>query len=109
MHAAMTWSEPSSNLPVFPSSCAMYVCRHEGGPSCVKKIRKRSRRGSRAILDGREETWRMGDLPAGFQAELGARMIQAERGEGFLPYDEALADVERMTEEILAIGSAASW
>lgn len=53
--------------------------------------------------DGREGIWRIGDLPAGLDGELGARLAQAERGEGLLPYGDAMADVDRMVEEILAV------
>jgi hypothetical protein len=52
-----------------------------------------------------EGAWRTSDLPAGLQAELGARVARAERGEGLLPYDEAMAEVDRKVEEILAVAS----
>lgn len=54
--------------------------------------------------ESREKAWRTSDLPASLQVELGARLMQAERGEGLLPYDDAMAEVDRMVEEILAIG-----
>jgi len=56
----------------------------------------------------REETWRTDDLPAGLRAELFARLMQAEQGEGLLPYDDAMAEVDRMVEEILAGARAPS-
>jgi len=58
--------------------------------------------------DSHEATWRAGDLSADMRAELGARLRQAEQGEGLLPYDEAMAEVDRMVEEILAVAPAAS-
>jgi hypothetical protein len=33
-------------------------------------------------------------------------MIQAEQGKGLLPFEDAMADVDRMVEEILAITPA---
>lgn len=61
-----------------------------------------------ADLDSREATWRTDELSQGLRVELGARLRQAERGEGLLPYDEAMADVDGMVEEILAVAPAAS-
>lgn len=36
----------------------------------------------------------MDELPQGLRVELRSRLSQAERGEGLLPYDEAMADVD---------------
>jgi hypothetical protein len=61
-----------------------------------------------ASADSRQGTWRTSDLPAGQQAELGARLIRAERGEGLLSFDDAMVEVDRMVEEILAVVPAPS-
>lgn len=53
-----------------------------------------------------EDAWSTADLPDYLHAELGARMLQAEQGKGFLPFEEAMADVDRMVEEILAVTPA---
>ena len=45
----------------------------------------------------------MEDLPAKLRLELEQRLVRAERGEGLQDFDEALADADRMTEEILEI------
>ena len=55
-----------------------------------------------------EAAWRTDELPESLQDELGVRLHQAERGVGLLPYDDALAEVDRMVEEILAVGAATS-
>jgi hypothetical protein len=52
--------------------------------------------------DSREGTWRTDDLPEALQDELADRLLQAEHGEGLLPYDEAMAEIDRVAEEILA-------
>ena len=50
-----------------------------------------------------EGPWRIDDLPVQLQVELRDRVEQAKRGEGLEDFDEALADAERMTEEMLAV------
>ena len=47
--------------------------------------------------------WRMSDLPAHLQAELRDRIEQAKRGEDLHDFDEAMAEAERMTTEILKV------
>lgn len=53
-----------------------------------------------------EDGWTTADLPDYLHAELGARMLLAEQGKGLLPLEEAMADVDRMVEEILAVTPA---
>ncbi|MBV8281065.1 MAG: hypothetical protein JO347_03245 [Candidatus Eremiobacteraeota bacterium] len=45
--------------------------------------------------------WRIEDLPADERAELLAALAESDRGEG-LPVEQALREVDRMVEEILA-------
>lgn len=61
-----------------------------------------------AAPESRDGAWHTSDLTKSQKAELGARLLQAEKGEGLLSYDEAMADVDRMVEEMLAITPAAS-
>lgn len=48
-------------------------------------------------------SWRLDELPVHLQVELRDRSEQAERGEDLEDFDEAMADADRMTEEMLAI------
>ncbi len=45
----------------------------------------------------------MDELPTHLQVELRDRIEQAKRGEDLQDFDEAMADADRMTDEILAI------
>lgn len=47
--------------------------------------------------------WRMSDLPLDLQVELRDRIEQADRGEDLQDFDEAIADGERMSDEMLAV------
>lgn len=47
--------------------------------------------------------WRMSELPAELRDELRGRLEEAKRGEGSIPFDEAVAEAERMADEIVAI------
>ena len=45
----------------------------------------------------------MSDLPPDLQAELRDRIEQARRGEDLQDFDEAMAEAERMSDEILKL------
>ena len=47
--------------------------------------------------------WRMSDLPLHLQVELRDRIEQAKRSEGLHDFDEAIADADRMSDEMLSI------
>jgi hypothetical protein len=58
---------------------------------------RRSTRGTRAV-----KGWRLGELPAELQDELRDRVEEAKRGRS-VPFDEAVAEAERMADEIVSI------
>ncbi len=47
--------------------------------------------------------WRMSELPLDLQIELLDAIEQADRGEDLMDFDEALADAERLSDEMLAV------
>ena len=65
----------------------------------AKKGTKRSSR-AKASAGG---AWRMSDLPLDLQVELRDRIAQAERGEDLHDFDEAMAEAERISDEMLAV------
>lgn len=94
-----------SRLAVFPSCASVKAMKTIAK---VRRVAPLPRIARAASVDSRERTWRASGLAAAQRAELGARLAQSERGEGLLPFDEAMADVDRMVEEILAVAPAAS-
>jgi hypothetical protein len=70
-------------------------------PRSAKKRRAAKRPvGAKPLAGG---AWRMSDLALDLQVELRDRIEQAERGEDLQDFDEAIADAERMSDEMLAI------
>ena len=49
------------------------------------------------------ELWRLSELPVHLQVELRDRVEQAKSGQGAHDFDEALADAERISDEMLSI------
>ena len=47
-----------------------------------------------------QESWRLSELPEEQQAELLDRFAEAERGEGLLRAEEAMAAAKRLSDEI---------
>lgn len=47
--------------------------------------------------------WRMSELPAELQDELRDRLEEAKRSDGSIPFEQALAEAERMADEIVVI------
>jgi hypothetical protein len=65
-----------------------------------KSGRQRTGRGTKRPLGGK---WRIKDLPPHLRVELRDRLAQAKRGEDLKDFDEAMAEAERMTDELLAV------
>lgn len=71
-----------------------------------KAAKPRSRRGAKrpaAAKPSAGGSWRMSELPLDLQIELRDGIEQAERGEGLMDFDDAMAEAERLSDEMLAV------
>jgi hypothetical protein len=71
-----------------------------------KAAKPRSRRGAKRPPETKPSatgSWRMSDLPLDLQVALRDAIEQAERGEDLQDFDEAMADAERMSDEMLTV------
>ena len=71
----------------------------------VAKAKSPKRRLAKRSVLGSDLRWSIEELPAHLQVELRVRLAQAKRGEGLEDFDEALADADRMTDEMLAVAT----
>jgi hypothetical protein len=71
----------------------------------VKPSTRRSRKAKRPAGAKPSVTgaWRMSDLPLHLQVELRDAIEQAKRGEGLQDFDEAIAEGDRLSDEMLSI------
>lgn len=51
----------------------------------------------------RDIRWSRSELPVELQDELRSRLEAARRGDRLIPFDEAMAEAERMADEIVVI------
>ena len=68
---------------------------------------KRKPRRAKTLVGSSSGAW-WEDLPVSFQVELLDRLRQAKRGEDLQDFDEALAEAEKMTDQMLAASTHGS-
>lgn len=71
-----------------------------------KAAKPRARRGAKRPAEAKPSaggSWRMSELPLDLQIELREGLGEAKRGEGLMDFDEAMAEAERLSDEMLAV------